>query len=505
MDVFNTTRGSQILRKPLGIIAMLLFVFLTAKVMASKGLIMGIMMVILPGAIIFVNRVFNNPRLGLMSVFVVEFFVLGLGRYVQGVPMGLAVDGLLIITYIALIFKHFYEKVDWSPTKNLLTYLAMIWMGYAFLELVNPEANSRVAWFYAMRGVSLYMVLTVPLVFMLWRKPKDVERFLILWAIFSIIGTLKGIGQKIFGVDPWEQAWLDAGGAITHILFGKLRIFSFYTDAGQFGAAQGQAGVVFTILFLTYHEKKDKLKRYFFLIAGLLGLYGMLISGTRGAIATPIAGFFLYLILTKNIKILAIGSLMGLSVLFMLKYTLIGNQNADIRRLRSAFDPNDPSLQTRLNNQKILKAYLATRPFGGGIGSSGAWGQRFSPNAFLSHVATDSWFVVIWAEQGIIGLYLHLAILFTIVGRASYFIMFKLKDPILTGQMRAMASGILGIMGASYGNAVLGQMPTGIIIYISMALLFMAPEFDRMIEEKKGEQKDKLVIESAKNSNLISK
>jgi len=100
MNVFNTTKGSQILRKPLGIIAMLIFVALTAKVMASKGLAMGIMLVVLPGAIIFVNRIFNNPRFGLMSVFVVEFFVLGLGRYVQGVPMGLAVDGLLIVTYL---------------------------------------------------------------------------------------------------------------------------------------------------------------------------------------------------------------------------------------------------------------------------------------------------------------------------------------------------------------------------------------------------------------------
>jgi hypothetical protein len=361
----------------------------------------------------------------------------------------------------------------------------MIWFGYALLELVNPEANSRVAWFYAMRGVSLYMILTVPLVFMLWRKPKDVERFLILWAIFSVIGTFKGIGQKVFGVDPWEQAWLDAGGAVTHILFGKLRIFSFYTDAGQFGAAQGQAGVVFTILYLTYTDKKDKLKRYLFLFAGLMGLYGMLISGTRGAIAVPIAGFFLYLILTKNIKILTVGSIFGIAILIILKFTTIGNQNADIRRLRSAFDPNDPSLQTRLNNQKILAAYLATSPFGGGIGSSGAWGQRFSPNAFLSHVATDSWYVVIWVEQGIIGLYLHLAILFTIVGRATYLIMFKLKDPVLTGQMRALASGILGIMGASYGNAVLGQMPTGIILYISMAFLFMSPYLDEEIRKEK--------------------
>jgi len=63
--------------------------------------------------------------------------------------------------------------------------------------------------------------------------------------------------------------------------------------------------------------------------------------------------------------------------------------------------------------------------------------------------------------------------------------MFKLKDPVLTGQMRALASGILGIMGASYGNAVLGQMPTGIILYISMAFLFMSPYLDEQIQKEK--------------------
>jgi hypothetical protein len=30
-----------------------------------------------------------------------------------------------------------------------------------------------------------------------------------------------------FGVDAAEQAWLDDGAAKTHVLFGKLRIFSF--------------------------------------------------------------------------------------------------------------------------------------------------------------------------------------------------------------------------------------------------------------------------------------
>jgi len=65
--------------------------------------------------------------------------------------------------------------------------------------------------------------------------------------------------------------------------------------------------------------------------------------------------------------------------------------------------------------------------------------------------------------------------------------MFKLRNPVLLGQMRAMASGILGIMGAAYGNAVLGQMPTGIILYICMVFLFMSPQFDKILEERNAE------------------
>ena len=39
-------------------------------------------------------------------------------------------------------------------------------------------------------------------------------------------------------------------------------------------------------------------------------------------------------------------------------------------------------------------------------------------------------------------------------------------------------------MVASYGNGVLGQMPTGIIIYMSMAFLFMAEKFDKELNKK---------------------
>lgn len=56
--------------------------------------------------------------------------------------------------------------------------------------------------------------------------------------------------------------------------------------------------------------------------------------------------------------------------------------------------------------------------------------------------------------------------------------MFRLKDPWNRAKMSALASGLFGIMVASYGNGVLGQMPTGLIIYSSMGFLFLARKYE---------------------------
>jgi hypothetical protein len=47
---------------------------------------------------------------------------------------------------------------------------------------------------------------------------------------------------------------------------------------------------------------KKGLSKIFFLIVGVLGIYGMMISGTRGSIAVPLAGFMTFFVLRKNVK-----------------------------------------------------------------------------------------------------------------------------------------------------------------------------------------------------------
>jgi hypothetical protein len=346
---------------------------------------------------------------------------------------------------------------------------------------VNPEARSFEAWFSG-RGIGLYMFLLVPLTLLFIDTREKLFRFLIIWGVCSLLVTAKGIMQKTMGVDAWEQGWLNEGNFKTHVLFGKLRVFSFLSDAGQFGANQAYSGVVASILVAAARNWKMKL---FFLVVALTAFYGMIISGTRGALSIPFTGFALFFLLRKNKTVLTIGAIVLIGIIYFFKFTSIGQGNADIRRMRTAFDPNDASLQVRLDNQRILKGYLASRPFGGGIGHGGVKAQRFLPNAYLSQIPTDSWYVLIWVEQGIVGLVLHLFILFYILIKASYHIMFRIRDPMNKMVMAALASGMFGVMVASYGNAVLGQMPTNVLIYMSMALLLNSKQFENDKPENK--------------------
>lgn len=472
---FDSNTASGRLSNPYYSVLVFLFLIPGVWLISAFGIIGFIVCLGVPAAMIYGYHLFRNPVIGLYTAIVFSFVLIGAGRYIKNVQVGLGMDAILIITYLALFFNRFHKKIDWTPAQKDITYLSILWLLYSVFQIVNPEAKSLEAWFSG-RGVGLYMFLLVPLTLLFFTSKKKIYWFLYLWAIFSLLASLKGIMQIKFGLDAGEQGWLNEGNFKTHVLFGKLRAFSFLSDAGQFGASQGYSAVV--TLIVGYAVKGWKQKMFFFTVA-FFALYGMIISGTRGALSVPFAGLALFFILRKNIAVLSIGTLLLVVVICFFKFTTIGQGNADIRRMRTAFDPNDASLQVRLNNQKILKGYLATRPFGGGIGHGGVKAQRFLPNAFLSQIATDSWYVLIWVEQGIVGLILHLLILLYILVKSCYKIMFRIRDPQLKLLMAGLVSGMFGIIVASYGNAVLGQMPTNILIYISMALLLNTDVLDQ--------------------------
>lgn len=482
LESLRKRTGAARLQHPLVLSIIIIATIIVGAIVAKGGLKVAVALVFLAPSIYFLNRLFINPTLGIYSVLFMAFTAIGLTRYIQNVPLGLSIDGIMVLMVVAIFFKYLSEGIDFTLLKRDLVYLMVIWFAYSVMEFFNPAALSRTAWFYAMRGVSLYPLLLIPIALLIFSKLKHLYGFLVFWAIFSLLASLKGLQQKYIGLDAGEQYWLNTVGAITHIINGKLRIFSFFSDAGQFGAAQGAAGIVFAGVAASL---KSPGKKFFFWIVSIASLWGMMLSGTRGAIIVPALGGITFVILSKRPRIIIGGGLVIAFVYFFFAYTYIGNSSYTIARMRTAFHPEtDASYLVRLHNRQILATYLADKPFGGGIGSAGNWGLRFSPQGFLANVATDSWYVQIWAEQGRVGLLLHLFILMYIMFKSFYLIMAKVKSKELGNILGALLGGFVGIMGAAYGNGVLGQMPTGILLYLSWAFLFSAQALQREYDSR---------------------
>ena len=440
---------------------------------AGKGMTISMLLIAVPFAAGFLTMVFYYPRFGFIFFIIYCFMVPGLGRHIQGPQFGLGQDGLLVLTWLGVIF-HRSGKFRFRHLNNDLVWLSIVWCIITVLEIANPEHPSLEGWFYEMRSATLYWVLSVPLAFLVFNKKSDVDLFLYIIIILSLIGTFWGMKQLYIGLDASENMWMEAGAKKTHLLFGKLRVFSYYTEAAQFGASQAMVAIICIILAAGPHKF---LKKAFFAVSGVILLYGMLISGTRGAMFALVGGGFTFLVLSKQTKILILGGLMGLAVLGMLKYTSIGSGNAEIVRLRTALDPNDASLQTRLNNQKILSDYLSNKPFGAGVGTLGMWGTKYNSDKFISTIPPDSLYVKIWAMYGIVGFIIWFGIMMYITGKCAG-IIWNTRDLVLRNKLIALCAGATGILLCSYGNEVMNQMPSSIIVYASWVLIWLSPRWD---------------------------
>jgi hypothetical protein len=456
-------------------LAALLGAILMGLIIGAMGFAGAGILIMLPVVIGFSYAFFRFPQLGLYATLILSFLLASLDRYLGPlVPYGLGTDIFLVLSFLVLFFKHFRE-LDLSASYNDVVLLMALWMGLVVLEIANPYAQSIAAWFYAMRGIALYQLLIFGLIFTVMNHRRHMNRFLNIWLGFSLLGALWGIRQDMIGVDPFEQAWLDKGAAETHLLWGnKLRVFSYYFDAGTFGAAMGHIATVTAILFLGPVSFR---KRLLYLIITLLCLYGLIISGTRGALAVPGAGGLIFILLSKNKRLIITGATVAFLAFSFLKFTTIGQSNYDIARLRSALNADDPSLQVRVVNRQKLSRYLSNKPFGTGIGTAGYWGQRFTPYTWMANFATDGLYTRIRAETGRIGQLFYLFIWLYILVRMGI-IALKLRDPGLRYTAVAFTSGYAGILLANYGNSVMTQFPNSFTTLFSVAFVFMMTRWD---------------------------
>ncbi len=457
--------------KSLQLVVTAVLAVVCAVVIAKGGIVVGGALIFLPFLIGTLVFAFLRPGFVLLFILFMGFMISLLGRYVPGISFGLAIDGLVVLLFVVMVF---HQKTTFNVAEmgNGVVILLLLWSLFSVLQLFNPLSGSTIAWFYANRALSFYQMFIVILGLQLRKEDLRGRWLFIAWLALSVFGTLWGLKQLVLGVSAVEQRWLMGGAASTHILFGKLRIFSFYSDAAQFGASQAHAALVCGLIGL--HPAFLRRRWLLLALAGFF-FYGMLISGTRGALAVLVFGGAAYLLLTKNIKVLVLGMMVGAGAFGFLKYTTIMQSNYHVNRLRTALDSDDPSLRVRREREVALAAYLEDKPFGGGIGSAGYWGRRFSPGTFLAEIGTDGHYTRIWMETGKIGVMFYIVVWLAILmylGRRIW------RAPLSLSRTAAISlfSGIVGIAVASYSNGHLTQQPTGIAIALSLIFIYRLTE-----------------------------
>ncbi len=435
----------------------------------------------LPFLLIGFAYTFKSPLFCFLVFFTGNYFIMTLFRYSGMSGLSFLIDIAIVLTLIvALIHTALFHNIPWKRVMNPVTFGALVWMIYTFLEVLNP--NSMFSAWVASRQMIYGCLAVVIMSCIVYTKKSYIQTTLLLLAFFTLISAFKAIWQKHVGFDPIESRWLyEEGGAVTHIIFSGIRYFSIFTDASNFGSNMGFTTLIFFIM--PFYIKNPLIKGFYIFVAAL-SCYGMFISGTRGAIVVPLAGLAYFCLLGKNFKAFSASVVLFLFLFCFFAFTTLGESNNYIRRMRTAFTPSeDASFNVRKENQNLIRSYMHNKPFGVGLGLGGVEAQRFG-ETYISTIPVDSWYIKLWVETGWIGLTLYLLIVLSAIFWGSYNIMFRIKDPTLRGTMAALASGCFGLLVSAYGNSFFGQFPTHFIVFTALGLMAIAPHIERDEEDE---------------------
>ncbi|CAK7083795.1 O-antigen ligase family protein [Bacteroides rodentium] len=403
------------------------------------------------------------------------------------------IKGLSIIMEILILFCLFSiitNKIAYNknyPIKrafNIYTIAHFVWLSYCFLILITPYATLHN--FIDDRALYFTLPLTYILSGLLLCGPKQLRATILLYALFVLTAAFKAYWQKRKGFDSAELKFLLIdGGYSTHILRTGMRYFSFFTDAGNFGASMGIFTTTFGII-------TTAVKRPVFKIVSLgitiLAFIGMLLSGTRGAIIVPIAGLVLYLLLSKSLVRCAVAGLTGVLIFCFFSYTDIGESNVFIKRMRTAFRPSqDASFNVRLDNQRRFAYYLADKPFGMGVGGKVVDTQRIR-TIDEEFIPTDSFYVGVWVEGGIVGLLLYISLQILVLLRCCYLLMFKIRHKQLRHILSALLCAVFGVWVNGYVGRCMEFQPGMFTIAVFISLVLNGPIIERKLK------KDEIII-----------
>lgn len=452
----------------MGSLSAMIMVTTAIYVLGFKGAVLIIgMLIALPTA----YALLRNERLLVPISIAYSIFLGPFLMAVRGVPIGLLMDAMLLTGVLGVVLRALKNR-DWSwfdvPGKTVL----ILWLGYHLLQVGNPAAASRVAWFYVMRPAVAYPFLYF-IAYNMMKSKKDLN---LVWG-FIVAGIsitiIWGLVQQVRGYFDFEMNYLVANEAI-HLVYiqGRYRIFGTLTSPAQYGVVV----TIFSMVFLLMGVFLKSKTKYLYIILALTGFAAMVFSGTRTAYIVIPLTIAALVVLERSAKLYGLSAVLGVIFLVVI---LMPTNNYHIQRIQSVFKTEeDASYQVREQNRKAIMPFIYSHPLGGGLGSTGVWGMRFSPHTMLAQFAPDAGYMRVAVELGWIGLILY-AFLLVKMFLLSLFSYMKLKDPDLRILGLALLSALSSLFLIEYAQDINGKLPMNILLWILFAVMIKLPELQK--------------------------
>lgn len=214
-----------------------------------------------------------------------------------------------------------------------------------------------------------------------------------------------------------------------------------------------------------------------------------------------IAGFMVFIVLSKSIRIIVPVSIVFGLFIGLLMFTNIGNGNNQIRRMRSAFNPEDASANVRDINKEAISKYMKDAPWGIGIGIFEQDIPAWNKFKIVSQIPPDSEYVFIWVRTGKIGVTWFIICNIIMLMGACCIVFFRIKNRSLRGIGAAYCSAFVAIHLGGYANQILMQFPNVLIFYGGLTIVYLLPKMEKEFqayEDKefaKQEEKKRLRLE----------
>ncbi|MGL4779421.1 MAG: O-antigen ligase family protein, partial [Bacteroidales bacterium] len=179
--------------------AVILIVLLGAK----YNLILSLVLAFVPALFYLLICVLNNPFLAFLGVNILNYFIMGIVRYIPSLQGGIIMD--LTITFSFIVFVLYVNlnnrKIEWKRSLNLLNLSILIWLLYCIAELFNPESVSVAAWLTGVRGEAIYFFLIVLMTQLVCTKYQHMKIYVAIWSVLVLMAVVKALMQKFIGFD----------------------------------------------------------------------------------------------------------------------------------------------------------------------------------------------------------------------------------------------------------------------------------------------------------------